>query len=1035
MLYNINAWKFLSDFVRRLSVGKAIFIVSTYYHTLISCLKQIKRHSDSDILVTQYIPCGEQLASRLQHSGLFDNVLFVADIRQYEPKNKFDYLFNLHRKNAEKIEEQLDFSFYDYDEINVYHDDIWAARYFKDRRIKYRLCEDALDSFKSLSHSPFAFMLPRFTLKSYIDKVFHFGYAFCGSDNCTVCVEVNEANGVELKGSIRNKIVEYPRADLFKDLSVEDKLILSDIFLCHNLVTIPENAVLLLTQPLFVDGIVSTQEEQMNIFSRAINNAIDSNQQLVVKPHPRDILSYEEKFPDALILDKNMPVEMFAILAEYNFAKIITYNSTALKSLRAKEYIKIEEDKMSIPVIDKIDSDKKVIPVFLSISNEYYKYFSALLVSLSENLSSNEYLDIVVFSTEDLNETNTICTERIKKRYGNFNLRYINVSEMISGWKPYVRGHVTIMTYLRFLAPFLMKDYDKAIYLDGDTLVIDDIGKLFAIDIGDNFLGAARDAAAAGIYADGRRADIVNLFDNILQLSDPFSYFQAGVLIVNLKKFRESFKLNELMRLCERNTWYFVDQDVLNYLCKDNVFRIDMSWNVESKSALAIALNFAPQDIKDEYEKARKTPNIIHFAGADKPWKNPSADFAEYFLRYAKMSPLYDSITAGFVTGFDAPMIAMANKKLYFRCTTPLHLFNAINIKNSLYKNNYATAVLTGDIDWGSMYTGLKEAEIFNDIILSDSTRDVTAYNKISENDKATVAENPEKFLINNGFTKELDAIKKNGPFTDLFFSLDSKNEWMLYYYVAQKSKFAVDVHLYEEGTASYIFDHYDYIKRCDFVPRVANIKPYLNSICEYLVYDPLLICVPDFKFKAVKMPDIKNNNEDIKKITLMVYGKPSLPKERFIYFDSPGFDQKEDYCSIDILEEIAKIVGKENIIVKYHPRTKSDRYAARGFKVMTATSPLWEANCFDAELSDKVFLSDMSTAALNCYNIFGIKSRIINLHRLNTMSKNLFLTQKGAQKINNKLVENKSPLAEYIRSPRNIDELRELLRYLKGNN
>lgn len=99
----------------------------------------------------------------------------------------------------------------------------------------------------------------------------------------------------------------------------------------------------------------------------------------------------------------------------------------------------------------------------------------------------------------------------------------------------------------------------------------------------------------------------------------------------------------------------------------------------------------------------------------------------------------------------------------------------------------------------------------------------------------------------------------------------------------------------------------------------------------------------------------------------------------------------------------------------------------------MEKSAFLWEINCFDESIKNKVFLSDLSTAAINSYNIFNFSNYIVNLHRLNLLSNNPFLKSKGAHRIISKLEEIKSPIVDYIRAPRNLAELREVLLYLKG--
>ena len=308
---------------------KILYVVSTYYHALISCIKQLNCRKNADILVTAYIPDGDNLTVRIRDSGLFENVSYIGEVQQYKAENKLDYLFNYHKKNAELIESQIDFDFCAYDEINIFHDDTWIAHYLKDKRISYRLIEDALNSFKVISKTCFAYMLPKRRLWCSFKRALGIGYVFCGFDKCTTEVEVNELDGLEIADFAKDRLVEVPRKLMFDALTEADKKVLRNVFMKAIPPIEPEKSVLLLTQPLYIDGTVSSEEEQIEIYKRLVAENI-TDEKLVIKPHPRDLTDYSEAFPEAVIFDKNMPVEVVGMNILSSFFNVIAVDSTAL---------------------------------------------------------------------------------------------------------------------------------------------------------------------------------------------------------------------------------------------------------------------------------------------------------------------------------------------------------------------------------------------------------------------------------------------------------------------------------------------------------------------------------------------------------------------------------------------------------------------------------------------------------------------------------------------------------------------------------
>ena len=91
---------------------------------------------------------------------------------------------------------------------------------------------------------------------------------------------------------------------------------------------------------------------------------------------------------------------------------------------------------------------------------------------------------------------------------------------------------VSDAAYYRFYVTSLIKDesIEKILYLDCDIVVMDDVAKLFQIDISDYPLAAVR--------------DIVNPANEKQMFGISFSYrdryFNSGVLLINLKLWREN---------------------------------------------------------------------------------------------------------------------------------------------------------------------------------------------------------------------------------------------------------------------------------------------------------------------------------------------------------------------------------------------------------------------------------------------------------------------------------------------------------------
>lgn len=320
-----------------------LYIVSTYYHALIACVRHMYLNDTSEIMVTDYIPQHESLTIRLKKSGIFKNVICMGKINEYIPKNRCDFILNNNKNNACAIERQMGISLREYDNIYVFHDDTWMAHYLKCARIKYHLLEDSLDSFKNISKSPFSYMLRGNPFIMFLKNHLRIGYVFCGYDKYTSTVEVNSIEGIETKHLASKKLVELPRQPMFDRLSASELDILKNIFLKDIPFLDYKSYVLLLTQPLFADRVVASEYEHIEIYKDLIRKTA-SCYNLVIKPHPRDNVDYSVVFPEALVFEKNMPLEIIALVEKPHFAKVISFNTTCINVIKADEYVLLNEN-------------------------------------------------------------------------------------------------------------------------------------------------------------------------------------------------------------------------------------------------------------------------------------------------------------------------------------------------------------------------------------------------------------------------------------------------------------------------------------------------------------------------------------------------------------------------------------------------------------------------------------------------------------------------------------------------------------------
>ena len=115
-------------------------------------------------------------------------------------------------------------------------------------------------------------------------------------------------------------------------------------------------------------------------------------------------------------------------------------------------------------------------------------------------------------------------------------------------------------------------------------------------------------------------------------LKEPERYFNAGVLLFDLKKCRELTSEKEAVELLNRRKWMYNDQDVLNMLFSDSLYLLDIKWNYTVN--IESGMNFRDPAVTKLMKSFRRSEyGIIHYSGKAKPWSY-DVPMREHYLKY-----------------------------------------------------------------------------------------------------------------------------------------------------------------------------------------------------------------------------------------------------------------------------------------------------------------------------------------------------------------------------------------------------------------
>lgn len=267
-------------------------------------------------------------------------------------------------------------------------------------------------------------------------------------------------------------------------------------------------------------------------------------------------------------------------------------------------------------------TDKKIVPIFYACDDAFVKFTIISIRSMLENASPDRFYRFHILIT-DVSERSRRVAKELERE--NAEIIFEDVTSYLTAIekKLPLRDYYSKTTYYRLFIADMFPQYDKAIYIDSDTVVLGDISELYDTDLKDNYVGAVTERVMTDIDVYGRYVEQVLGIDR-------YAYFNAGLLLLNCKQFRKNDLLKKFGDLL--SVYNFVvtqDEDYLNLMCKDRVLHLDRKWNTE---------------ILPQFEIDPAKVAIFHYIMVSKPWHYPDCRFGEYFWKYAEKTEFYQEL-------------------------------------------------------------------------------------------------------------------------------------------------------------------------------------------------------------------------------------------------------------------------------------------------------------------------------------------------------------------------------------------------------
>lgn len=222
-----------------------------------------------------------------------------------------------------------------------------------------------------------------------------------------------------------------------------------------------------------------------------------------------------------------------------------------------------------------------------------YAYIRQIETAIKSLVYHNTNLKIYVFNQDIPKEWFSITRLRLE-RIGNelVDVKLLG-AEFAMNWSNKL-PHINHMTFARYFIPRFVSE-DKVLYLDSDLVVTKDLTELFELDLGDNYVAAARSCFDVGVG------------------------FNAGVLVINNVLWKRENIADALIETTNREHHNVKegDQSIMNMVFQGRFLLLHDTYNFQIGFDKG-AGEFGHYHILSI--PLEPLPAVLHFISPDKPW-------------------------------------------------------------------------------------------------------------------------------------------------------------------------------------------------------------------------------------------------------------------------------------------------------------------------------------------------------------------------------------------------------------------------------
>ena len=200
-----------------------------------------------------------------------------------------------------------------------------------------------------------------------------------------------------------------------------------------------------------------------------------------------------------------------------------------------------------------------------------------------------------------------------------------------------------------------------------------------------------------------------------------------------------------------------------------------------------------------------------------------------------------------------------------------------------------------------------------------------------------------------------------------------------------RKSNHLIKIQLFEEGMSTYTRRFADGDAPSSLYRRWVDRKGVLDILDRLYVFNPAFLAWKPTNGQVQELPKISPKNAAFRNLINQIFDYANCRDrydKKLIFFEESHALEGFDVPDLEMVEQMADKIGKDNVMVKIHPRNPYNRFAKLGYKTNIDTAIPWEVIMLNEQLTDKILVTISSGSVVYPYLYLGIPTTSYSLIR-----------------------------------------------------